>query len=54
MAQGLANVELEKLNLGFMSSVVPFTTVVAQALSKFRKRYPEVRKNDSDGARGTD
>jgi DNA-binding transcriptional LysR family regulator len=50
VAQGVAKGELGKINVGFMSSV-PFTTVVAQALSNFRESYPAVRLNLTEMSR---
>jgi DNA-binding transcriptional LysR family regulator len=50
VARGVAKGELGTINVGFMSSV-PFTTVVAQALSQFRERYPAVRLNLTEMSR---
>jgi DNA-binding transcriptional LysR family regulator len=42
--------ERGEVNVGFASSV-PFTTVVAQALSAFRETYPDVRLNLTEMSR---
>ncbi|AYJ85841.1 LysR family transcriptional regulator [Sphingomonas paeninsulae] len=50
VARGVGKGELGEINVGFMPSV-PFTTVVAKALSKFRASYPAVRLNLTEMSR---
>jgi DNA-binding transcriptional LysR family regulator len=50
IARGVGTGEFGEINVGFASSV-PFTTVVAQALSGFRESYPGVRLNLTEMSR---
>ncbi|CAN5195937.1 LysR family transcriptional regulator [soil metagenome] len=52
VARNVGKGELGEIIVGFASSV-PFTTVVAQALSTFRARYPGVRLNLTEMSPGS-